>query len=327
VAAIDNAPRDRAPIVLPRRRIRISPILVATIGFILLLLVLGGVLTDRFLTTGNILNVLRSSVVTMLLGLGQTVVVLTGNIDLSVGAIISVSGSLVAGLSGGDNARLWYVLPVVLALCTGIGLINGLIVTKLRVHAIIATLGTGAVLQGLSLLYTPRPIVGPFALEDFAFGSLLGLPSGSFAAILLFLLTGFVLRQTRMGKKLYAVGGNPHAATLVGIPVHVVICAAFGFSGFCAGLTGIYMVGLLGSGSPIMGQGYELTSITPVVLGGTVLAGGVGGVTGTFFAAILISMLNSLLNFLQVSTFYQWVLQGAIIVLAVSLFSKRGHRA
>lgn len=326
MAIIDNASGASEPIKLPRRRITLNPIHLASIGLIVLLLVIGATFADRFITSGNMLNVLRSSVVTMLLGLGQTVVVLTGGIDLSIGSIISLSGSLVAGLSAGDDTRLWYVLPAVLAVATAIGLINGLIVTKLRVHAIIATLGTGAILQGLSLLYTPRPIVGPVALEEFAFGSILGLPSGSFAAIVLFLLAGLALRQTRSGRKIYAVGGNPHAARLNGIPVDWVICAAFGVSGFCAGLTGIYMVGLLGSGSPTMGQGYELTSITPVVLGGTVLAGGIGGVTGTFFAAILISLLNNLLNFLQVSTFYQWVLQGAIIVLAVSIFSKRRHQ-
>jgi ribose transport system permease protein len=325
MSALDTQPPLATP--LRRGRIELSPSILGLLALLAALVVVGSVFSDRFAATGNFLNVFRASVVTSLLGLGQTVVVLTGNIDLSVGAMISLTGVVVAGLTAADPQALWWAAPAVLLLALGIGLVNGLIVSKLRVHPIVVTLGTGAILQGAALLYSNRPLAGPPQLEDFAFGQFLGLPAGSVVACGLYLVAGFVLRHTRAGRRIYAIGGSASAATQLGLPVDAVVCAGFAVSALCAGLAGVYMVGLLGSGSAIAGQGYELASITPVVLGGTRLAGGVGGVWGTFVAVILINLLNNLLNFLQVSTFYQWVVQGAIILLAVSVFTRPKTRA
>jgi ribose transport system permease protein len=322
MAVVARTHVDRKPAVVASW-LRSSSILISLLVLILILYATGSILTDRFATVANILNVLRAIVVPSLISLGQTVVVLTGGIDLSVGACISVAGVLTATLAGDNPARLAWVVPLVLAVSGGIGLVNGLIVTRLRVHSIVATLGVAAILQGTALLYAPRPTVGPVELEDMAFGTIGGLPTGSVIAVLLVLVVALLLRSTRTGRKIYAVGGNQRAASLLGLPVDNIICLAFVFSGLCSGLAGIYMVGLLGSGSATMGQGYELTSIAPVVLGGTQLAGGVGGVVGTLIAVFLLGLLNNLLNFLQVSTFYQWVVQGVVILLAVSIFSRR----
>ena len=302
------------------------PISLVHCGLLILILVLiavGAVYSDRFATTSNIVNVIRATVVPLLIGIGQTVVVLTAAIDLSIGAVVSLSGALTATLAEQDATRLWWVIPLVMVICMSVGLVNGLIVTQLRVHPIICTLGTSAIIQGCALLIAPVPKPGPTQLENLAFGDTLGLPNGALLALVLLAITWLALRKFPLGARIYAVGGDERAARIMGIKTASVICMAFMFSASCAGFAGIYMVGLLGSGSPIMGQGYALTSIAPVVLGGTSLAGGSGGVGGTLLAVFLIALLNNLLNFLHVSTFYQWVVQGAIILIAVSTFSHR----
>lgn len=305
------------------RRTRVNLVHVGLLVLILALIGLGAVYTERFANASNMLNVARASVVPLLIGIGQTVVVLTAAIDLSIGSVISLSGVLTAVLAEQDAARLWWVIPVVMVICMSIGLINGLIVTQLKVHPIICTLGTSAIIQGCALLIAPVPKLGPYQLENLAFEDTLGIPNGTLLALALFAVTLLVLRKFPIGARIYAVGGDEHAARIMGINTTYVVCIAFVFSAGCAGFAGVYMVGLLGSGSPIMGQGYELTSIAPVVLGGTLLAGGSGGVGGTLLAVFFIALLNSLLNFLQVSTFYQWVIQGVIILVAVSTFSHK----
>ncbi|WP_171178169.1 ABC transporter permease [Ruegeria sp. HKCCD8929] len=305
------------------RRSRINLVHVGLLVLILALIGLGAVYTDRFASTSNMLNVARAAVVPLLIGIGQTVVVLTSAIDLSIGSVISLSGVLTAVLAEQDATRLWWVIPTVMVICMSVGLINGLIVTQLKVHPIICTLGTSAIVQGCALLIAPVPKLGPYQLENLAFEDTLGIPNGTLLALALFAVTLLALRKFPIGARIYAVGGDEHAARIMGINTTFVVCIAFVFSAGCAGFAGIYMVGLLGSGSPIMGQGYELTSIAPVVLGGTLLAGGSGGVGGTLLAVFFMALLNSLLNFLQVSTFYQWVIQGVIILVAVSTFSHR----
>lgn len=305
------------------RRYRINLVHVGLLVLILALIGLGAVYTERFASTSNMLNVARAAVVPLLIGIGQTVVVLTAAIDLSIGSVISLSGVLTAVLAEEDASRLWWVIPVVMGICMSVGLVNGLIVTQLKVHPIICTLGTSAIIQGCALLIAPVPKLGPYQLENLAFEDTLGIPNGTLLALALFAVTLLVLRKFPIGARIYAVGGDEHAARIMGINTTFVICSAFVFSAGCAGFAGIYMVGLLGSGSPIMGQGYELTSIAPVVLGGTLLAGGSGGVGGTLLAVFFMALLNSLLNFLQVSTFYQWVIQGVIILVAVSTFSHK----
>lgn len=311
-------------------RARLSRQSLTYLGLLVLVLALvacGAVMSERFATTTNLVNVLRAAVVPLVIGLGQTVVVLIGAIDLSIGAVISLSGTLLAVLVNDDPGKLAWAVPCVLAAAVFIGVVNGLVITWLRVHSIIATLGTAAVIQGAALLLAERPVTGPIELEDLAFGNILGMPAGTLIALALYAAVFLVLQRTRLGRRFYAIGGNSEAARLVGLSTTPVICCAFAFSSFCAGLAGIYMVGLLGSGSPIMGQGYELMSITPVVLGGTLLSGGVGGIGGTLLAAVFVVLLNNLLNFMQVSTFYQWVVQGVIILVAVSTFSKKSKRA
>jgi len=163
----------------------------------------------------------------------------------------------------------------------------------------------------------------PAQFEFLAYGRILGVPFGALIMILLFVGVGYFLRRIRLGRYIFAVGGNPEAARLSGISTSRMIIFVYAACGFFAALTGVYLVSRMGIGDPWMGQGYELASITPVVVGGTILAGGKGGVWGTLAGVFLISFLNNLLNFMDVSSFYQWIAQGLIIIVAVSFYYER----
>jgi ribose transport system permease protein len=303
---------------------RINPAIASTIVLMGLLFVTGMVLADRFGTANNVSNIYRYSAPLLFASLGQTLVILTGGIDLSIGSIISIAAVLTSGQIDGKPELVIPVILGVLLLGLLIGLLNGFLVNVLKVHPLIITLGMSAILQGVALLYSMNPVGSvPPDFEDFAFGTIVGLPFGALVATLLLIFVALALKYTRTGRQFYAVGANRVSAQLAGLSVNRVTLIAFTFSGFTAAASGIYLVSLLGTGNPIMGQGYELLSITPVVIGGTALSGGKGGVTGTLFGVLLLSLLNSLLNFLQVSTFYQWVVQGIIILVAVSIFAER----
>ena len=303
---------------------RINPAIASTVILIGGLFVIGLVLADRFGTVSNVSNIYRYSAPLLFASLGQTLVILTGGIDLSIGSIISVAAVLTSGQIDGKPELVVPVVVSVLFLGLLIGMINGFLVNMLQVHPLIITLGMSAILQGLALLYSMNPVGSvPSEFEDFAFGTIVGLPVGALAATLLLISVALALKYTRTGRQFYAVGANRVSAQLAGLSVNRVTLMAFAFSGLTAAASGVYLVSLLGTGNPIMGQGYELLSITPVVIGGTALSGGKGGVLGTLFGVLLLSLLNSLLNFLQVSTYYQWVVQGLIILVAVSIFAER----
>jgi ribose transport system permease protein len=303
---------------------QINPAIFGTILFIVLLFAVGALFADRFATVNNMVQVYRYSAALMFVSLAQTIVVLIGGIDLSIGAMISLAAVFTSGLINGQPNLVWPVVIGILFFGIILGLINGSLITFLRVSPLIITLGMAAILQGIALLYTMAPIGSvPPEFQDFAFGDVAGIPIGPTVAILLLVCTGFILKYTRFGRQVYAVGGSPNSAKLVGISVQRVTLAAFAFSGFAAALAAVYLVSLLGTGNPLMGQGYELTSITPVVVGGTSLSGGKGGVWGTLFGVFLVGLLNNVLNFLGISTFYQWVAQGLIILIAVSIFAER----
>jgi ribose transport system permease protein len=189
---------------------------------------------------------------------------------------------------------------------------------------LIVTLGVAAILQGCTLLYTLTPVGSvPPDFDVFAYGRVLGVPIGIGLAVACFAAAGVVLHRTRLGRQVYAFGGDPHAAALVGVPVPRVILFCYGVSGVLAAITAIFLVSRLGVGSPVADQGFNLASITPVVVGGTLLTGGRGGVLGTLLGVVMVQLLNNLLNFLDVSTFYQWMIQGIIVIVAVSVHVER----
>jgi ribose transport system permease protein len=296
-------------------------------GMILLIAaacVLGALMTDRFLSFGNMLNVYEQSTDLALVSIGQTLTILTGGIDLSVGSLISLTSCLTSGLINGDPDRIAPVAAAVLALGTFVGLVNAGLVIGLRVHPLIVTLGMGTILQGMTLFYAMGPIGKvPRNFNFLAYGRVAGLPLGATIAVVLCVLVALLLRYVPLGRQIYAVGDDDNAARLAGLPRNSVLMLVYGCSGFCCAAAGLYLVARFGVGQPYTGVNYTLASITPVILGGTALSGGKGGVIGTLLGAYLISLVNNLLNFMDVSKHYQLVAQALIIILAVSVYVER----
>jgi ribose transport system permease protein len=298
------------------------------IALLLLLLIVGAFVSDRFRGLANLENIYEQSVGLALVSLGQSAVILTGGIDLSVGSLISLLSVLTSGLIDGHAQRAAPVVCSILCLGLLIGALNGLLTVWLRVHPLIVTLGTGAALQGLTLLYSSDAAGSvPATFEYFAYGRIFGLPIGATGTLVAFALVAFFLGGTRQGRYVYAVGGDAHAATLLGLPTRRVLVCVYAFSGFCAALTALYVVSRFGVGQPYTGANYTLASITPVVIGGTMLAGGRGGVMGTLLGVYLMGLLNNLLNFMDISSHYQLVIQGVIVVVAVASFTGLRGRA
>jgi len=300
------------------------------LGIVLLIAIvcaLGAALTDRFLSLGNFVNVYEQSTDLALVSLGQTLAILTGGIDLSVGSMISLTSCLTSGLINGDPNRVIPVVLAVLALGTVIGLLNAGLVVVLRVHPLIVTLGMSAVLQGTTLFYAMGPIGKvPRNFNFLAYGRIAGLPVGATIAVVLCVFIALALRYLPLGRQIFAVGDDDDAARLAGLRRSQVLLLVYGASGFCCAATGLYLVARFGAGQPYSGVNYTLTSITPVILGGTALSGGRGGVIGTLFGAYLISLVNNLLNFMDVSKHYQLIAQALIIILAVSVYMDRRRK-
>jgi ribose transport system permease protein len=301
--------------------------LLTVIGLILVLVVFGLIVSDRFGTMANARNVLEQSTALALVSLGQTLVIITGGIDLSVGSMVSLASVLLSGITNGDPTMMWVAIAVILAVGVLVGLINAGASIYLGVHPLIVTLGMGAILQGVTLLYTQTPIGKmPKGFGDIAYGRFFGLPIGAVFTIVVFALTAIFLRKVPLGRYIYATGDDAVGAQLMGLPRRKVLFFVYAFCGLMASVAAIFLVARLGSGQPYTGQNYTLTSITPVVVGGTLLSGGRGGVIGTLMGVYLVSLLNNLLNFLDLSTHYQLIVQGLIVIVAVSVYVENRKR-
>jgi ribose transport system permease protein len=311
-----------------RRWFQNNASLVGVMVLIVAVCVVGGLMTDRFFSFGNIVNVYEQSTDLGLVSIGQTLTILTGGIDLSIGSLISLTSCLTSGLINGDPGRVIPVAVGVLVLGTLVGVLNAGLVVSLRVHPLIVTLGMGAILQGVTLFYAMGPVGKvPRNFTFLAYGRVAGLPLGATIAVVFCVLVALFLRYLPLGRQIYAVGDDDDAARLAGLPRTRVLIFVYGCSGFCCAATGLYLVARFGVGQPYTGVNYTLASITPVILGGTALSGGRGGVIGTLLGAYLISLVNNLLNFLDVSKHYQLVAQALIIILAVSVYVERRRTA
>jgi ribose transport system permease protein len=301
--------------------------LLTVIGLILALVIFGLIVSDRFGTVSNARNVLEQATPLALVSLGQTLVIITGGIDLSVGSMVSLASVLLSGIANGDPTMMWVAIAVILGVGILVGLINAATSIYLGVHPLIVTLGMGAILQGLTLLYTQTPIGKmPKGFDELAYGRILGLPIGAVFTIVVFVLTAIFLRKVPLGRYIYATGDDAVGAQLMGLPRRKVLFVVYAFCGFMASVAAIFLVARLGSGQPYTGQNYTLTSITPVVVGGTLLSGGRGGVMGTLMGVYLVSLLNNLLNFMDLSTHYQLIVQGLIVIIAVSVYVENRKR-
>jgi len=312
---------------LPIATRRVDPARAAVIGLLGLVIVTGFLVSERFGTPKNFTNVLEQAAALGFVSLGQTLVVLAGGIDLSIGALVSALTVMIALLCQANPDLAPLVILLALLAGAGVGAFNAGVTLALKVHPLIVTIGTATLLNGLTLMVTRQPAGSvPVWLEEFAFGRILGLPIAGLAMIAAFALVGLWLARHPQGRRLYAVGGSPEAARLTGLPVGRMTVLAYAASGLFAAMAAIYYVARTGTGDPLVGEPLTLASITPVVVGGTLLGGGRGGVLGTLLGVFLISFLNNVLNYMNVSTFLQWVVQGMIIIAAVSFQARKGGR-
>jgi ribose transport system permease protein len=281
----------------------------------------------QFISSRNVLNILQQISVTGIVTIGMGMVLISGGIDLSVGALISLTCAVVAKLIV-TGMNPWVAAPIGLALATLCGFANGLIISKTRCAPFIITLGMLSVYQGIALVVTRGRIVNLSGQFDF-----MGRPLFSFvpAYVLVFLticvIFYVILNYSRYGRRIYAMGGNEEAAYLSGIKVDNYKLRVYSLNGLVVGIAALVLLSRLGSANPVMGNGYELQSIAAAVIGGTTLEGGRGSVVGCFLGVLLLGIISNSLNILGVSPFYQNIVLGAIIVIAVVMSNLgRGKR-
>jgi len=298
----------------------------ALLGLIILIIIVT-ILNPSFIDPLNILNLLRQVSINALIAFGMTFVVLTGGIDLSVGSILALSSAVMANLmvSGWDP-----IISILLGCILGgvLGGINGVLITKGRMAPFIATLATMTIYRGLTLVYTNgNPITGLGNKASFQFlgrGYLFGIPVPAITMIIVFIILWVILHKTTFGRKTYAIGGNEKASIISGIKVDRVKIMIYSLIGVLSALAGAILTSRLNSAQPTAGNSYELDAIAAVVLGGTSLTGGRGRIVGTLIGALIIAILNNGLNLLGVSSFYQMVVKGIVIAIAVLLDRKKG---
>lgn len=308
---------------------------------LILLVVVSAVLSPLFFSYNNLANLLTHSSFNGLLALGMTFVILTGGIDLSVGSIVGFSSILFATMLHGsvftfmpENIFIYEgvpnlspVLPLglnvlfVLLVCSALGLISGSISYRFRIHSFIITLSMMIFIRGLAVSYTHgQPLYGMPEYVDFlAYGKVLHIPMPAVIWILASLLSAAVLKYTRFGRGIYAVGGDEEAARLSGLNPAVYRIAPLVFSGFFAALVGILMSGRMASGDPKIAQGWELDAIAAVVIGGTSLFGGKGRISGTIIGVLIMGLISNIMNLLEIDAYPQQMAKGIIIIVALAL--------
>lgn len=292
---------------------------------LILLVVVISVISKDFATVDNFLSLLRQSSINGLIAFGMTLVILTGGIDLSVGSVLAFTTAIAAKMiQSGITSPL--AMLVALILGTIFGFITGIIITKGRVQPFIATLISMTVFRGATMIFTNgKPISGlnkgtQFS-NDFLYfvgkGSLLGIPTPVWILVISFIIVYFVLNRTTFGRKVYSVGSNERAASLAGVKVNNTKLAVYAASGLFSALAGLILMSRLGSAQPTLGSGYELDAIAAGALGGISLSGGRGKITGTLIGILIIAVLNNGLNIIGVSSYYQQVVKGVVILIAV----------
>jgi inositol transport system permease protein len=314
----------------------------APLIFLLLLVVIFATLQPRFLMGLNIFNILRQVSIFGIIAIGMTFVILIRGIDLSVGSLVAVTGLCAAVVAKGgvegnftfsaDGEGFHWAYAAVAAMAVGAlaGVLQGIVIAWLSVPAFVVTLGGLTIFRGIALAISNGGPVSGFSPEFGWWGrGMIGpIPVPVIIFVAVAIIAYLILTQTRFGRAVYAVGSNPDAARLSGINVNLVTIASYGVIGFCSGLAGFVLSARLNSAEAVAGTGYELTAIAAVVIGGTSLYGGTGGVAGTVVGALLTGVLMNGLVILNVSPYTQQVLIGLIIIAAVAfdMFIKRQSR-
>lgn len=299
------------------------PELLSLCGFIVLCIIMT-IVSDRFLSMNNITNIARQVSINAIIASGLTMVILTGGIDLSVGAVMALSGTFVAGAMIHGFSPLFAVcIGLAVGVCAGF--INGFLVAYAHMPAFIVTLAMMEVPRGIALLYTGGyPLSGlPKSFSILGRGEVLGLQTPILVMFIVYIFVYIILNHLPFGRYVYAIGGNEESVRLSGIKVNKFKMLVYAMSGLTASISGVVLSSRLMSGQPNSGVGFELDAIAAVILGGTDIAGGKGHIVGTLIGALILGVLNNGLNLMGVSPYSQKVLKGAIIILAIYISSSR----
>ena len=289
----------------------------------LIVLVVGiGIVSPEFRTWSNFLSLLRQSSINGFIAFGMTCVILTDAIDLSVGSILGLSTALCAGMiASGFPVVPAMILALVIG--TGLGLVSGILVTKGRLQAFIATLVTMTVYRGLTMIFMDgKPISNlgdSFALKLVGKGNIFRIPIPVILFVLAFIAFYFMLNKTTFGRRIYATGSNSKCARLAGVDIDKTKIIVYGISGFVSALSGLILLSRLNSAQPTLGDGYEMDAIASCIIGGASFTGGIGNVPGAFLGVIIFSVISYGLTFVGLSSYWQNIAKGLIIIVAVAL--------
>lgn len=324
-----TATAGRAPARSGERARRLTEVVfrlreLGIVGAFALLLAVTAILQPRFLEADSLRNLALNASIFAILAAGQTLVLVTRNVDLSVGSVLGLSAFMAGDLlSNHPGTAIPVVIALGMALGAGCGLINGVLVTFGRVPALVVTLGTLYVFRGLAFLWTDGRQVNAETLPDsflnIGTGSVLGLPTLALIALGVVLIVGRCMRDFRSGRELYAIGSNPEAARLAGVRTDRRVLTAFAISGALAGLGGVLFTARFGTVDATAGNGYELTVIAAAVVGGVPIFGGAGSVYGAALGALLLGTITSSLIVLKVDAFWQQAAVGALLLTAIAI--------
>lgn len=295
------------------------------LAFLVILLAL---MSPAFLTKTNSINVLRQASLAAILALGETIVILTAGIDLSIGAVLTTSGIVAGTVLKIEGLPPWFGMLAGLGFGSLVGLVNGLMVAVVRLPPFIATYGTMWIATGLSVVFLRGYIIYDFD-ESFRFigkGYVFGIPMPIIIMASMYLIFYFLMHRTTFGRAVYALGANREAARLSGIKVKTTLIKAYTISGFCAGMAGLLFVARLNAAEAGLGESLLLPVIAGIVLGGTSLSGGEGSIIGTLIGTLIMTIVFNGMNLLGISSVWQATVQGAIIITAV-LLDQWGRRA
>lgn len=295
---------------------------------LLVLIAIVSTLSPNFFTVNNFFNILQQTSVNAIMAVGMTLVILTSGIDLSVGSLLALTGAVAASMVGAD-VNAFVAVAGALALGAAIGACTGIIVAKGKVQAFIATLVMMLLLRGVTRVYTDGSPINTGFTDNaelfgwFGIGRPFGIPTPVWLMIIVFAAAWYLLHHTRLGRYIYALGGNESATRLSGINVDRIKIMVYALCGLLAALASVIEVARLSSAQPMAGNGYELDAIAAVVLGGTSLAGGKGRIVGTLIGALILGFLNNGLNLLGISSNYQMIVKAVVILLAVLVDNKK----
>lgn len=302
---------------------------IGIIFVLLILCVILSIVSPVFLTTENLITVLRQVSNNVFLALGMTLVMILGGIDLSVGAIVAVSGTLTVGFMVNNGIPMPVAIVMGILIGTLLGFFNGVVITQFKLPAFIVTLATMNIAQGIAYIYSGgrSTRITNDAYTQLGTGKLFGfLPLPVLYMIILIIIFIVLLNKTKFGTNIFAIGGNREAARLSGVRIKKVEIAVYTLAGLLSALAGIVLSARMYSGQPSVGQGYEMDAIAACVLGGVSMAGGRGRISGTIFGVMIIGVVSNGLNLMGVSSFWQLLVKGLIILIAVLIDAQKGKK-